>query len=126
MAGPSFWRLYPKMHVRCFRTNSRRSIRSIVNKVNDYAARPYPYQHEADEPPGRPGPGGPGGRAGWLRLGVGGGAPGAARSAGAAVADGAAGPGARFAAGADLGRRAYGHDQAGHRDRHPAAASAWP
>ena len=80
--------------------------------------------------PGRPGPGGAGGRAGRLRLGVGGGTRlGAARPAGAAVADGAAGPGARLAAGADLGRRAHGHDQAGHRDRHPAAAQSrccWP
>src|SRR6185437_6640288 len=98
MAGPSFWRLYPKMHVRCFRTNSRRSIRSIVNKVDDYAVGPDPHQYGADEPPGRAGPGGAGGRAGRVRLGVGGGAPGAARPAGAAVADGAAGPGARFAA----------------------------
>src|SRR5690242_21676038 len=90
MAGPSFWRLYPKTHVRCFRTNSRRSIRSIVIKVDDHAAGSYPHQHAADEPPGRPGPGGAGGRAGRVRLGVGGGAPGGARSAGAAVADGAA------------------------------------
>src|ERR671924_901972 len=52
MAGPSFWRLYPKMQVRCFRTNSRRSVRSMpapsggeccsFNKVNDHAAGPRP------------------------------------------------------------------------------------
>src|SRR5215813_7149439 len=35
MAGPSFLRLYPKMQVRCFRTNSRRSVRSMPAPSGD-------------------------------------------------------------------------------------------
>ena len=86
-------------------TANRRSRRAMDGR---HEARPVQHQHGAVQPARGAGGGGARGRGGRLRVAVGGRARRAARPAGAAVADGPAGSGARPAARPDVGGR--GHD----------------